>query len=501
MEFEEHENTQPEETVEAVETNPSAEKPTEATGEQIRPSVAVQSFEYNLPTHNVNNYHLSLPSLNLSDFGNKLKQFNRVISDTSDPSLNEWKKVSEEAVDYYTPAAMYQDRLHDEKSKFVQGTPTNTEEILGISPLKFKKTDGELKGEIAVLKMSKLLGIGDVVTIPLPHSGIWVTLKPPTETALIDFYNSVFREKVMLGRATYGLTLTNFSVHINNKLCDFIINHIHSLNYGDIPKEDLKNYMLVNDFPILAWGFAAAQYPNGFEYQRACTNDLTTCSYIAKDTINLTKLLWTDTMALSEYQRVILTENRPNKHTTEVYRKYISEHVKTTNRTFSVGDNLKFSLKVPTFAEYVADGLNWVNAINSSVDSVILSDDISTEEKTELLNQKVKSSILRQFNGYIDWIEIEENAVTDRATINNLLQALSSEDESRTKITEEILKFKNDTVISLIGIPEYVCPKCGHSEKDTSVNERFVNVIPLDVMNLFFTLITLRISRIMERKV
>jgi len=442
-------------------------------------------------------YKISMPSLPMEEFNTKVKEFSRLDLDEND--LNEWKSVCEEATELYTPNALYQDRFLDPESLFEQGVEDKTNNLKSITNLKFKQTDGELKGEVAVLKVAKMLGLGDVLSIPLPHSGIWITLKPPTERDLIDFYNSIFRDKIILGRATSGLTLSNLSVYINNKLVDFIINHIHSLNYNDIDKTQLKNFILINDLPILAWGFACTIYPDGFDFQRACVEDIEKCDYIAKEVINMTKLLWIDNSSLTDLQKDLLNENRPNKLTIDDYNKYISEHSRTRNKSYTLSNGIKLYLKVPTINEYIGDGLKWVNKINSSVEKVVIETDAGEEDKERLLEQYVKASSLIQFNHFVDYLEVDDSPITDRDTINNVLEVLSGDDEIRNEILQKILDFKSETIISLIGIPEYKCPKCNSSQNQSHVNEKFINVIPLDVMNIFFILITIRITKIMER--
>jgi hypothetical protein len=302
----------------------------------------------------------------------------------------------------------------------------------------------------------------------------------------------------MLGRTTYGLTLSNFSVHVNNKLFDFILRHIHSVNYVDIPKEELRNYILIHDFPILAWGFACTMYPNGYDYQRACVTDLEQCSYVAQAKINLTKLLWVDNPSLTEAQRTILSENRPNKLTLDNYRKFIADHTRVSSSSFTTTNGITFKLKIPTFNEYTSDGLNWVNKINSAIESLIIEEGNEEDAKTDMLNQYVKSSILRQFNHFVDYIEIEDNVITDRDTINSVLEAFSADDKLRSEITENILKFKTNTTIALIGIPEYKCPNCGQPQRGDS---KYTSVIPLDVMSVVFLALTTKISKILEREV
>lgn len=490
-----------------TEGNVSAEASSEATKEkqtkeQNKPNAKITS-EWSKQASDSNNFvwKFSIPSIDFISFNNKIHQYKNLNLDENSPELKAWKKVNEEAIDYYTPGGLYQDRFFDDKSKFDQGIMTKEGELKTMGSLKFKDVDGELKGELAVLKVSKALGLGDVLSIPLPHSGIWVTLKPPAEKDLIDFYNSIFKDKIALGRATLGLTLTNFSVHVNMKLFDFIMKHVHNTNNQDISRNELDKYVLIHDFPILAWGFAATIYPNGFDYQRACVNNVEQCSYIAKAVINMCKLLWIDNNSLSEAQKVILAENRKNKLTIENYRKFISEHVRVSSSEFTVNENIKFKLRIPTFAEYTADGLTWINKINSAIDAFVVEEGDETEAKTQLLDQYVRSSILRQFSHFVDYIEIEENVISDRATINEVLEVFSADDTLRGTITNKILEFKANTTIGLIGIPEYKCPNCGFPQNNETVSENMTSVIPLDVMNLFFTLITLRISKIMEREV
>lgn len=470
----------------------------------LRSSNAVQTAEYSSAPSDKPDYRISLPSVDLYTVNAKLRSFNNVNPEEQGAGLKSWRDVVQNSIDFYTVGGMYQDRFHDKDSAFKQGMESSGGDLNSIAPLKFKNSVGELKGEIALLKVSKMLGLGDVVNVPLPHSGIWVTIKPPTEKDLIDFYNSIFREKIMLGRTTFGLTLTNFSVHINNRLFDFMLKHIHNVNYGDLPKGDLKNYVLIHDFPILAWGFAATMYPNGFDYQRACVADVEVCSHIAKAKLNVAKLLWVDNPSLSEVQKKILEEFRPNKLNLDSYRKFIGEHVRVSGSTFTTKNGMKIRLKVPTFNEYTTDGLAWISGINSAIENIILleSDNQDDDAKTDMLNQYVKTSILRQFNHFVDYIDLGDGeTISDRDTINSVLEAFSAQDDIRTEITENILKFKANTTLAAVGIPEYKCPNCGQAQNPNPPNENFVNVIPLDTMNLFFTLITLRISKILEREV
>lgn len=440
-----------------------------------------------------------MPSLPLKEFTEKVTQFSN-IADSMGDVLKTWRSVLEEAVEQFTPAGHMQERFTDSDSEFKQGVEQPSG-LKTISAINFKQTTGEVRGELALMKVAKFLGLGEVVNVPLPHSGIWVTIKPPAEQDLIDFYNMVFREKIVMGRATSGYTLTNMSVHINNRLFDFILKHVHSVNYEEISKEELDKRVNILDFPILAWGFACSMYPNGFDYERACMNDIEKCTHIEKAKLNLSKLLWIDNSSLSEVQKTILGENRPNKLKLVDYEKYRSEHQRTKARTVKLSNGIEFKLRIPTFSEYTADGLKWVNTITNVVERALMDSEADEEVRLETLNQYVKASILKQYNFYVESIIVDGSVISDRSTIDSTLALFSSDDTIRGELTKEIIDFKAKSSIAVIGIPEYKCPVCKTEQKLENPGTAVTNVIPLDVMNVFFLTLTSRISKILDRVV
>ncbi len=240
-------------------------------------------------------------------------------------------------------------------------------------------------------------------------------------------------------------------------------------------------------------------YPNGFDFKRACINDISECSYVASGLINPIKLLWIDNSALTDIQKNFLYEYRPNKLNLEAYEKYQAEHSRVAKKVFTTQSGIKVHLKVPTVAEHTSDGIAWINQVNSAIDRALTEED-GDDARIELLNQYVKSSVLRIYSHFIDYIELDDSVIQDRETIDTVLEALSSDDQTREEITKEILKYKSDSILALIGIPEYDCPQCGFNQNPEPVNTHFNSIIPLDVINLFFTLITLRIAKVIERE-
>lgn len=449
--------------------------------------------------------YLGVPTIQLKKFLEALER-NADAAENLKGSLVKWRKVLESTVSKYTPEGDITPRFYEEDSSFEQGVLTPGG-LKSISSLKLKEKSGELKGELALLRISNFLGLGNVVNIPLPHSGIWVTIKPPSEKDLIDFYNSLYREKIILGRNTNGYTLTNMSVHINYSVYNFILRHIHSVNNADISKEDLSKKLILHDFPILVWGLACTMYPNGFDYRRACVNDVTECDHIEEGKVNLDKLLWVDNSSLTDAQKLILDENRPNKLNIESYNKYQVEHKRLVSRTVEIQDGLKIKLRTPTFDQFTTEGLKWVNHITALVERSLIGvnnnedNESNEDEKRESLNQYVRASTLSQYNFFVDEIHIQDSVIKDRSSIDEVLSELSSHDKLRPKIIESILKFKNDITIACIGVPEYKCPNCGFNQvSKVDVSDNLEGVIPIDVLSTFFLVLTSRIGRILDRE-
>lgn len=489
------------------------EQPQEQPEPAIEPVVEEPEFTNAFQTHPVEiiskkpllpgSFKVSLPAYTIDKFGRLAEKARAADSEALEaPTRAKWQEVTSDMTNMYTPGGMYAERFQDKDSEFFQGVMRPDGQLQQFEPPKHKDVEGALKGELALLKVSKALGQGEVLIVPLPHSGINVAIKPPGERAIINFYNGVFREKIGLGRMSAGLTLTNFSVYLNNRLMDFIIAHTHSVNYGDIPKEDLRKYLKLPDFHILAAGLAATMYPNGFEYQRPCMSADAKCDYVATGLINLTKLFWVDNKALTEVQKKFLLDNRPGILSKEHYTKYQLDHVRMGPTSFNISNDTStftFHLRVPTFEDHVTDGMAWINQINGAVDALIVTDGDEQEVRGQMMQQYVKSSTLRQFSHYIEYMEVDGQPITERDTLNSVLEVLSADDAVREEVFTQVLKYKSTSTIAVVGIPSFKCPKCHTEQNMEAVNPQLVSVIPLDVINLFFTLLTLRMSRILER--
>ena len=479
------------------------DKPEEAKVEEVEE--AKFSVDYNSPQAtieyeeveglNKNQEAIAIPSYQFE----KLEDIAKVNEDAL-RALGESSKaimaLIEQSGALYTDIKDRLPRFYEEGSDWKQHIETSSG-IRKIKAVPVKDRSGELRGEGALIKISNVLGLGNLINIPLPHSGIWVTIKPPADKDIIDVYNTIARDKYVLGRATSGYAINNFTVYVNHYLFNFALRHIHSTNNKDISVEDLGSHISVHDLPILMWGLACSMYPSGYNFTRVCYTDVESCTHQLTKRIKLEDLYVVDNSALTSVQKDLLIDNRPNRLNKVDHDNYMKEFSKVEESTVKTSRGLIFKLRSPTFDEYTTDGIAWVNSINNQVDKTLLDADYTEDEKYDVLTSYVNSSILRQYNFYIEEITFEDgSSVSDRTTINRSLELISGCDITRKELIDGIVKFVNRTTVATIGIAEYECPSCGATQKTP---EGKVGVIPLDVIGTFFLVYTSRVKKVTER--
>ena len=455
---------------------------------------------------------LPIPSLTVDDLNTFINNNSDIAEEEVTPELRAWKEVADEAVELYPPLGMHQSSIYEQDREWVQGVHNKDKtDRASYSSVNFKPKPGEIKGEVALLKVARVLGLGDVIAVPLPHTGIWVTIKPPTEREMIQFYNGMFNKKQMLGRMTYGLSLTNLACYTNNDLFEFIVEHIHGINSTVITKANLAEHLNINDYLFLAWGFACSIYPSGYDYQRVCTSGLRKCTHIDKGRINLMKAAWIDNAALTDVQKVMLYDNRSTKLSLQHHEKYAIEHTRLNKKVVELGKGIKVHLRVPTFSEHISDGLAWANGVTDAVERALLDDydgteytraddmDSQTAYKQDMLNRYVSASVLREFSHYVEMIEVDDSQIKTREDINKVLESLSADDVIREQLTKEIVAYQVHTTIGLVGIPEYTCSVCKGEQNSSAKGTRWASIIPIDILGTVFLLLASKISKILNR--
>lgn len=420
------------------------------------------------------------------------------------PDAREWARAIREGLEYNTAHEAFISTLEDEEADFGHKFEHNTANMIGGTP-KFKPSENtNLAGERAVIRFVTHLGLGTLFQVPLWHSGLWVTFKPPSESEIIELNRQLMNDKIMLGRYAYGLIFSNITSYTNQRLVDFALAHVYdtSAKSEDINIDNLKDHINCQDIPSLLWGFICTMYPKGFNYRRACVTDPQKCNYILEETLNVSKLQWTNRATLNEWQKTFMSARQPRAKEIKDIIRYKEELSKIQGKKLIINegkdDEIVIMLKTPNVNQYIESGHTWIDDIVDMVDMAIGTTS-NEEERNELIMRHGQATAMRQYGHWVEQIGYETNIVTDKETIDSLLNTMSADDVIRSQFLDGVLNYINKSTVSVIGIPAYDCPACKEPQEGTNAESIHKNIMPLDVVQLFFGLLTQRLARITER--
>lgn len=419
------------------------------------------------------------------------------------PSEQEWAYVVTRGLESTALKDAFRSNLENEKSDYTNNLEVNGKTIAGAKPRYSHIENSKLQGEKAVIRITQSLGLGTLFQVPLWNSGVWVTIKPPSESELIELHRAMLSAKVAFGRSTYGLAFSASTSYINSYILSFIVDHIYtiSVNAEELPREKILENIACQDMYNLMWGMVCSIYPDGFNFSRACITDPSKCNYVAKEILNVTKLQFVNKSALSEEQRDFMSDNRPNKKSLADIKRYKQQALCTKDLRFELFSNNKpyyITIGSPSLADYISSGKSWISSIIEAVESVV-EKDASREHKENLMISHSAATTMRQYDCWVKSIEVDTNIVEDPETIKSVLGVLSSHDNSRLKFLETVYEYISSSTISVIGIPVYDCPKCNTPQDNTDMKDPFKNIIPLDMTQVFFDLLIQRLNRLTER--
>ena len=427
-----------------------------------------------------------------------------------------WNNVMQQSLTYMPFKGMYVNRLNDQSSNFSQVLEYGGDRLYGAAPSNRNKPGvTEVEGERAILKLVTQLGIGGLHRTPLYNSGFWVYFKPAAETELLELNAIISQEKISLGRDSYGLAHTNHVSFALSRVFELALRHVYetSVKQSELPLNKLGDHIAPQDIHAFIWGFLCANYPSGFHYERACSNNPTKCNHVVKGNLSIPKTLVVDTERLNDWQKNHMRSFAAGSMTLADIKRYYSELTHLHNRRIILNKGtdyeLAFTLRTPTIRQYIDQGFKYINALVESVNRS-LSIDISNDQRDIAIDQNSRAEKLCQWIHFFESIEfgnlsdesnLSASVIKDHDTIVRSLATLSSTDSISEQIINEVVRYVEDSTISIMAIPAYDCPACGTAQEQ-QVDVRYPRMaayIPLDILQVFFGLLARRMNRIMNR--
>lgn len=361
--------------------------------------------------------------------------------------------------------------------------------------------EGEiLTGEQAINAAKRHVGIGGNFTTVLPHSGFWMTIRPPMEESVLELYRQINNIKTEVGRRTYGLLLGSESGLVNELFVRFALSSMVRNSIKDV--DNILAMMSIHDINILIWGYICTMYPNGFNHTAACIADTTKCQHIVEDIISVRRLFFMDKNVFSEKQLAHLSSSSASSMSVEKVNEYREEMRAREKHTIRLNEGeeeeVQLELRVPSALEYFQSTHRWIDSIGDKVVEA-LGADSTFSARNLMINEHASSTQMRKYAHWVDRIYIN-GGIVDRKqsgaeSIEKVLDSWSSSATMREEFDEKVQEYVKSTCVALIGIPDFKCPKCGEyqiSEKE--VNPLHRSIVGLDVAMTFFTVLVQRIQ-------
>lgn len=403
------------------------------------------------------------------------------------------QRMIPQAMMLHTVASQFVKSVERDGAKWRQHIDTQKGE-LGISTPRFAENGPKLTGQAANIRMRALLGRGSLISVPLVHSGFWITLRSPSDSALIALRSTLLNEKITLGRSTHGLVFSNVQSYSNSWLLDLALDHMYSTTLKDVKDEDLREMIQAPDLPLVFWGLACAIWPNGFNYVRP---DLTQEGLEQKDyhsgLVDIQKMLWIDNSALTERQRSHMANRQPRSVTKDMIEIYRSEFPLLSGRSIELADGqIKVNMSIPSADKYIRSGYRWISGLVDMIERTFTGNRSNEDARNSAILEQANATIMRQYGHWIESIEFEGKAQTDLDTLDMLIDTLAQDKNDRSKVFQAVADFIDDVTVAVIAIPEANGKEVGP--------KRFARLIPIDAVTTFFSLLMQRTNQILAEE-
>jgi hypothetical protein len=408
-----------------------------------------------------------------------------------------WSKIAAGADPMRPLAAQYEDTLTREGSEFHQHLITERGPM-SLSVPSFSTDTEKLSPEQALLKIRAVMGQGSLVSIPLFHSGFWITIKAPANGDIVELRRQLVEERVRLGRSTHGMILSNTTAYANRYLLDIAMDHLYTTTLKDGDAANVRSLIKAPDLAMIHWGLACAVYPSGFEYVKAVMS----AEGIKEGThetgvIDVKKLMWVDNGSLTEPQRRHMASRQPRQMTRDMVEQYQKSMRLAEGRTFDVktlddqnAGLIKITLGIPTVTQYVDSGEQWVQGLIDIIERSLTGDRTDENRRNEAIFDHARVTRLRQNAHWIASVDVGGKTFDDRDFISQFLNDMSENDVASEDIMREVRRYIDDCTVALIAIPS--------SNGDKVGPDRFPRLIPIDPLSAFFTLFMQRANRLTQ---
>jgi len=388
--------------------------------------------------------------------------------------------------------------------------------IHGPTPMATNKTNKD--SNINVMRFLSVAKQTDIIDIPLPHSGFWVTLQAPTLTTIVAFQNRISAELIRAGKDTNTIAFNNLGATVNTAIVDLICSHIRSYTLICPDGDDVRNYISGNDYYSLVLGLLMSQYPKGTIITRYCKNNIVLdsdgrpkCNFSITGRVDLSAMMVRDDSQFTDSMLLTLSKRNPNSVSIEEVLEYQSKLAGKMTATKEItiydgsaaGTVLTLELAIPNIMNMCVNGVRWINKISKIAEEIFTSADnnVTKENKVRDIIGTVVAGI---YNTVIAKMSLtDENGkvvtLTTRSAIDNALDELSRDNVITDEVIDVCYDFINASYITAIGFPIFECPSCKELNDNAAKEGGHPEIIPFNIVDYFFALSSLNATLLAGR--
>ena len=363
--------------------------------------------------------------------------------------------------------------FNDESANWGQYINLQDGRKLSSSKVTVPSTMGALTGNMAKIAIQSALGTSTLFNLILPHSGIVAVILAPLPNDLINLQHILDNNKINVGRDkggnNYGLT----TWFVNNAIVDLFLKKIYWINTENKDPEYIKSILDPMDIPSIAWGLAAAMFPNGYDISRVgITNDGEHEILIGKVLMHDMAIYADSRLSLRQKQHLANGSNKVSSHEELMSYKRDwknKEEIKDTEiKVYERIDIRNNNLKVETYIvlgdssveKYITHGNLWDVYFRDSVnDTLALEPD--EDIRTNFITQKLITTQLREYSHLIKEIKIVEtidnNSITKSISSDDdifmALEDLAINPEIRENVLKACVDYINNNQKVIYGLP------------------------------------------------
>lgn len=373
----------------------------------------------------------------------------------------------------------------------------------------FNPIDKNDTRSLAISRMTSIMGLGAPSFIPLYHTGIWIRLKTPTAAAFATLDELLVKERVEYGTLTRGVIFSNDSVVLRKHIANFILDHVIFSTAPNDDKDYLKSIIKITDLDEMMRGIMQTRYPDGYPYRQPCTADPNKCTHISEGIIDLREIQWTDTNALTAYQKTIMeyplrrvTEEQLERYQEEFKLDGLSSIHITRDGTLvdldtPMVNGVTLHIETPTLEQDEEYGIVWVQSMKRDMENT-LKEKHDVKARQNFMAERVLVTYFKSYGQWVKSIDIVEAGqviqhAVEREDIDDIFDFLSSDVRYVEVLQKSITNYINKTLVHVIGLKNYECPKCG--QKHDTGEGNFHLILPLDMLSVFFILVRSSVIR------